>query len=239
MNRRSFLQTVLFPIGLALLSGAAVLSGTMLLTAFLAAEWKAAPDSCRKLVYLPIVLSGLAAGWTSGRTFVRADAVCGYAAGSFVSSCGGCGHGGGFYPDGFFRIGMGGGRMAAGDCGGAFGSDRRLCRQICRKKAKNQAGKGSCAGAPAQKAVMRYPKYICKGAFLNETHSVSEQEQSERVRCQGRMRRVPGFLPVCLQDFLHRCEPEVRARGQISSSDPAFGCTPPFGGVFVCYRRRL
>ena len=67
MNRRSFLQTVLFPIGLALLSGAAVLSGTMLLTAFLAAEWKAAPDSCRKLVYLPIVLSGLAAGWTSGR----------------------------------------------------------------------------------------------------------------------------------------------------------------------------
>ena len=67
MNRRSFLQTVLFPIGLALLSGAAVLSGTMLLTAFLAAEWKAAPDSCRKLVYLPIVLYGLAAGWTSGR----------------------------------------------------------------------------------------------------------------------------------------------------------------------------
>ena len=71
MNRRSFLQTVLFPIGLALLSGAAVLSGTMLLTAFLAAEWKAAPDSCRKLVYLPIVLSGLAAGWTSGRTSGR------------------------------------------------------------------------------------------------------------------------------------------------------------------------
>ena len=91
-------------------------------------------------------------------TFVRADAACGYAAGSFVSSCGDCGHGGGFYPDGFFRIGTGGGRMAAGDCGGAFGSDR-------------------------QKAVMRYPKYICKGAFLNETHSVSEQEQSERVRC--------------------------------------------------------
>ena len=71
MNRRSFLQTVLFPIGLALLSGAAVLSGTMLLTAFLAVEWKAAPDSCRKLVYLPIVLSGLAAGWTSGRTSGR------------------------------------------------------------------------------------------------------------------------------------------------------------------------
>ena len=71
MNRQSFLQTVLFPIGLALLSGAAVLSGTMLLTAFLAAEWKAAPDSCRKLVYLPIVLSGLAAGWTSGRTSGR------------------------------------------------------------------------------------------------------------------------------------------------------------------------
>lgn len=71
MNRRSFLQTVLFPIGLALLSGAAVLSGTMLLTAFLAAEWKAAPDSCRKLVYLPIALSGLAAGWTSGRTSGR------------------------------------------------------------------------------------------------------------------------------------------------------------------------
>ena len=71
MNRRSFLQTVLFPIGLALLSGAAVLSGTMLLTAFLAAEWKAAPDSCRKLVYLPIVLSGLVAGWTSGRTSGR------------------------------------------------------------------------------------------------------------------------------------------------------------------------
>ena len=71
MNRRSFLQTVLFPIGLALLSGAAVLSGTMLLTAFLAVEWKAAPDSCRKLVYLPIALSGLAAGWTSGRTSGR------------------------------------------------------------------------------------------------------------------------------------------------------------------------
>ena len=71
MNKRSFLQTVLFPIGLALLSGAAVLSGTMLLTAFLAAEWKAAPDSCRKLVYLPIVLSGLAAGWTLGRTLGR------------------------------------------------------------------------------------------------------------------------------------------------------------------------
>ena len=28
--------------------------------------------------------------------------------------------------------------------------------------------------------------------------------------CQGRLRRVPGFLPVCLQDFLHRCQPEVR-----------------------------
>ena len=71
MNRRSFLQTVLFPIGLALLSGAAVLSGTMLLTAFLAAEWKAAPDSCRKLVYFPIVLSGLVAGWTSRRASGR------------------------------------------------------------------------------------------------------------------------------------------------------------------------
>src|SRR5699024_11656396 len=31
-----------------------------------------------------------------------------------------------------------------------------------------------------------------------------------------RLRRVPDFLPVCLQDLLHRCKPEVRAQQVIS-----------------------
>ena len=32
----------------------------------------------------------------------------------------------------------------------------------------------------------------------------------ERKCFQGRLRRVPGFLPVGLQNFLYRCQSEVR-----------------------------
>ena len=44
----------------------------------------------------------------------------------------------------------------------------------------------------------------------NEAHPDSQWGHSEGQRRQGRLRRVPDFLPVCLQDFLHRCQPEVR-----------------------------
>ena len=36
-------------------------------------------------------------------------------------------------------------------------------------------------------------------------------QRSEGVHEEGRMRRVPDFLPVCMQDFLYRRKSELRA----------------------------
>jgi hypothetical protein len=49
-----------------------------------------------------------------------------------------------------------------------------------------------------------------KGVTENhETYPDFEQSKPEEIRFQGRLRRVPGFLPVGLQDLLHSRQPEV------------------------------
>ena len=48
------------------------------------------------------------------------------------------------------------------------------------------------------------------GGDTNEAYPDSQWRHSEGQRRQGRLRRVPDLLPVRLQDFLHRCQPEVR-----------------------------
>lgn len=35
------------------------------------------------------------------------------------------------------------------------------------------------------------------------------KKKSEGYCGQGRLRRVPGFLPIGVQNFLHRCQSEV------------------------------
>jgi hypothetical protein len=47
------------------------------------------------------------------------------------------------------------------------------------------------------------------GGKPNEAHSDHQQGKSEGIRTEGRLRQVPGILPVRLQDFLHSCKPEV------------------------------
>ncbi len=46
-----------------------------------------------------------------------------------------------------------------------------------------------------------------KGDFNegNKAHQNAEQCKPEGISSKGRLRRVPGFLPVSLQDLLHRC----------------------------------
>ncbi len=39
----------------------------------------------------------------------------------------------------------------------------------------------------------------------NQAHQDAESGESEGIRRKGRLRRVPGFLPVGLQDLLHCC----------------------------------
>jgi len=48
------------------------------------------------------------------------------------------------------------------------------------------------------------------GGDTNETHSDLERGHPEAERRPRRLRRVPDLLPVRLQDFLHRRQPEVR-----------------------------
>ena len=48
------------------------------------------------------------------------------------------------------------------------------------------------------------------GGDTNEAYPNLERGHSEGKRRQGRLRRVPDLLPVRLQDFLHRRQPEVR-----------------------------
>ena len=52
-----------------------------------------------------------------------------------------------------------------------------------------------------------------------DVYKRQEQREPEMQCCQGRLRRVPGILPVRLQDLLHRSQPEVRARGEIRQAD--------------------
>ena len=47
------------------------------------------------------------------------------------------------------------------------------------------------------------------GGNYYEARIDSDLCNPEADRCPRWLRRVPDFLPVCLQDFLHGCEPEV------------------------------
>ena len=54
-------------------------------------------------------------------------------------------------------------------------------------------------------------KIACiKGGNSYEAHQDSEYEEPSGDREEGRMRRVPDFLPVGLQDKLHGRKPELR-----------------------------
>ena len=44
-----------------------------------------------------------------------------------------------------------------------------------------------------------------------EAYSDTEYTDSAEYREEGRLRRVPDVLPVCLQDILHRRQSDVRA----------------------------
>ena len=48
------------------------------------------------------------------------------------------------------------------------------------------------------------------GGDTNEAYPDPQRGHFEGQCRQGRLRRVPDFLPVCLQDFLHCCQSEVR-----------------------------
>jgi hypothetical protein len=48
-----------------------------------------------------------------------------------------------------------------------------------------------------------------KEAISDEAYQDFDDQEPEGVREEGRLRRVPDFLPVCLQDFLHGGKPEL------------------------------
>jgi len=48
------------------------------------------------------------------------------------------------------------------------------------------------------------------GGEYHETCEDIKQQYSEGYHEEGRMRRVPDFLPVGVQDFLYRRKPELR-----------------------------
>ena len=54
------------------------------------------------------------------------------------------------------------------------------------------------------------PENTVMGGKQNEACEDAQRRDSEAERRPRRLRRVPDLLPVCLQDLLHRCQPEVR-----------------------------
>ena len=76
--------------------------------------------------------------------------------------------------------------------------------------------------------------------YSYEAHKDSQFRQPEGKRLQGRLRRMPGILPVRLQDLLHRCQSEVREKQLIRLFDVTFstygaGCGLPLcRAIFDC-----
>ena len=48
------------------------------------------------------------------------------------------------------------------------------------------------------------------GGQSDETYQDFKYADPAEYDEEGRLRRVPDFLPVCMQDFLHGREPELR-----------------------------
>lgn len=54
------------------------------------------------------------------------------------------------------------------------------------------------------------------GGRNHEAYQDIEQQKSSEDRQEGRMRRVPDILPVCMQDLLHRWQSDLRACGEVN-----------------------
>jgi hypothetical protein len=57
---------------------------------------------------------------------------------------------------------------------------------------------------------------IYKEDNLDEARKEPEHKEPSEYAQKRRMRRVPDFLPVSLQDFLHGRQPELRAQVNVS-----------------------
>ena len=54
-----------------------------------------------------------------------------------------------------------------------------------------------------QMSMLEYFKFIIEGGGHNETYQIIEHQIYETEHGQRRMRRVPDFMSVCMQDFLY------------------------------------
>ena len=54
-----------------------------------------------------------------------------------------------------------------------------------------------------QMSMLYYFKFIIEGGVHNETYQIIEHQIYETEHGQRRMRRVPDFMSVCMQDFLY------------------------------------
>ena len=51
---------------------------------------------------------------------------------------------------------------------------------------------------------------VLRGGVFHETHPDGQQADDAEIAQDGRLRRVPGFLPVRMQDVLHGRQPGLR-----------------------------
>ena len=50
---------------------------------------------------------------------------------------------------------------------------------------------------------------VDKEAFENEAYQDFDYQRFKGIHEEGRLRRVPDILPVCMQDFLYGRQPEM------------------------------
>jgi hypothetical protein len=60
-----------------------------------------------------------------------------------------------------------------------------------------------------------YCKKLIIGGHTHEAHQDSRYQESLQVRKERRLRRMPDFLPVRMQDQLRYRKPEVRKQGKV------------------------
>jgi hypothetical protein len=66
-----------------------------------------------------------------------------------------------------------------------------------------------------------YCKKLIIGGHTHEAHQDSRYQESLQVRKERRLRRMPDFLPVRMQDQLRYRKPEVRKQGKVIAKQNA------------------